>query len=71
MLVGQQRLEDAGYAQNEIINELDDGESTLDIEIQLAPWITTKNFVLATQVIFFIFIFFFFMIFLLLNIIYV
>lgn len=49
MLVGQQRLEDAGYAQNEIINELDDGESTLDIEIQLAPWITTKNFVLATQ----------------------
>jgi len=50
MLVGQQRLEDAGYAQNEIINELDDGgESALDIEIQLAPWITTKNFVLATQ----------------------
>ncbi|ORX43423.1 hypothetical protein BCR36DRAFT_361137 [Piromyces finnis] len=49
MLVGQQRLEDAGYAQNEIINELDDGESSLDIEIQLAPWITTKNFVLATQ----------------------
>jgi len=54
MLVGQQRLEDAGYAQNEIINELDDGESTLDIEIQLAPWITTKNFVLATQVMIYI-----------------
>jgi len=54
MLVGQQRLEDAGYPQNEIINELDDGESTLDIEIQLAPWITTKNFVLATQVMIYI-----------------
>jgi transcription initiation factor TFIID subunit 1 len=50
--VGQQRLADAGYGTGEIQMEDDadqDGESILDDEVQLAPWNTTKNFILATQ----------------------
>jgi hypothetical protein len=47
MQVGQRHLQDAGYG---ITNEVkDDDESNLSIEQQLAPWITTKNFLLATQ----------------------
>lgn len=47
MQVGQRHLQDAGYS---FSNEVkDDDESNLSIEQQLAPWITTKNFLLATQ----------------------
>ncbi|KAJ3276830.1 hypothetical protein HDV01_002885 [Terramyces sp. JEL0728] len=49
-LVGQQRLHDAGYGLEDFREiEDDDGEneSHLDIELQLAPWITTKNFMIA------------------------
>ncbi|KAJ3316030.1 hypothetical protein HDV04_000239 [Boothiomyces sp. JEL0838] len=49
-LVGQQRLHDAGYGLEDF-KEIDDddgeNESHLDIELQLAPWITTKNFIIA------------------------
>ncbi|KAK9762040.1 hypothetical protein K7432_012591 [Basidiobolus ranarum] len=52
MLVGQRHLQDAGYGKSadgeEETNE--DSESKLDIEEQLAPWITTRNFIYATQV---------------------
>jgi transcription initiation factor TFIID subunit 1, fungi type len=45
MQVGQRHLQDLGYS-----NETGEGdESNLTVEQQLAPWITTKNFLLATQ----------------------
>ncbi|KAL0951477.1 hypothetical protein HGRIS_008165 [Hohenbuehelia grisea] len=47
MQVGQRHLQDAGYSQ--AAEAADDDESNLSIEQQLAPWITTKNFILATQ----------------------
>ncbi|KAF9437750.1 hypothetical protein BGZ76_011280 [Entomortierella beljakovae] len=50
MLVGQRYLQDAGYgraADGEDDNE--DNEDNMDIEEQLAPWITTRNFINATQ----------------------
>lgn len=48
MQVGQRHLLDAGYGN--AAAEADDGDvSKLDIEQQLAPWITTKNFVNATH----------------------
>lgn len=47
MQVGQRHLQDLGYGRGA---EAEDGdESKLDIEQQLAPWITTKNFMNATQ----------------------
>jgi len=61
-LVGQQRLRDAGYGSGDIEGKIQgiekgddrDGDDTtensaLDIELQLAPWITTHNFVQAVQ----------------------
>ncbi|GLB35948.1 putative protein of unknown function (DUF3591) [Lyophyllum shimeji] len=47
MQVGQRHLQDAGYSQVSDVAEGD--ESKLSIEQQLAPWITTKNFLFATQ----------------------
>lgn len=47
MQVGQRHLLDAGYTGAEAGDEAD--ESKLTIEQRLAPWITTKNFLLATQ----------------------
>lgn len=47
MQVGQRHLQDAGYSQAADVAEGD--ESNLSIEQQLAPWITTKNFLFATQ----------------------
>ncbi|KAF9917575.1 hypothetical protein BX616_000573 [Lobosporangium transversale] len=51
MLVGQRYLQDAGYGK--AADGEDDGnedyESNMDIEEQLAPWITTRNFINATQ----------------------
>ncbi|KAF9364515.1 hypothetical protein BGX34_001286 [Mortierella sp. NVP85] len=51
MLVGQRHLLDAGYGKaadgEDDANE--DNEANMDIEEQLAPWITTRNFINATQ----------------------
>ncbi|KAF5312301.1 hypothetical protein D9619_002925 [Psilocybe cf. subviscida] len=47
MQVGQRHLQDAGYSHAADVAEGD--ESNLSIEQQLAPWITTKNFLFATQ----------------------
>ncbi|GAA6041854.1 hypothetical protein JCM8097_004508 [Rhodosporidiobolus ruineniae] len=48
MQVGMRTLQDAGYANGaEEGNAKDDDDSKLDIEQQLAPWITTKNFINA------------------------
>ncbi|KAF8516697.1 TAF1 transcription initiation factor TFIID subunit TAF1 [Hysterangium stoloniferum] len=47
MQVGQRHLQDSGYAGAEAGDEGE--ESKLTIEQRLAPWITTKNFLLATQ----------------------
>ncbi|KAI0066428.1 hypothetical protein BV25DRAFT_1820368 [Artomyces pyxidatus] len=47
MQVGQRHLQDAGYSGT--TDAKDDDESNLSIEQQLAPWITTKNFLFATQ----------------------
>ncbi|KAG0331886.1 hypothetical protein BG000_010518 [Podila horticola] len=51
MLVGQRHLLDAGYgkAADGEEDNADDNESKMDIEEQLAPWITTRNFINATQ----------------------
>ncbi|KIY67523.1 TAF1 transcription initiation factor TFIID subunit TAF1 [Cylindrobasidium torrendii FP15055 ss-10] len=48
MQVGQRHLQDSGYSQN-AEGSADGDDSNLSIEQQLAPWITTKNFLLATQ----------------------
>lgn len=47
MQVGQRHLQDSGYSGTD--TAADDDESNLSIEQQLAPWITTKNFLFATQ----------------------
>ncbi|KAF8640571.1 hypothetical protein AX17_000233 [Amanita inopinata Kibby_2008] len=47
MQVGQRHLQDAGYSQAADVSDGD--ETNLSIEQQLAPWITTKNFLFATQ----------------------
>lgn len=47
MQVGLRHLQDAGYGKAEEGGAGDD-DSKLDIEQQLAPWITTKNFINAT-----------------------
>ncbi|KDQ63334.1 hypothetical protein JAAARDRAFT_29354 [Jaapia argillacea MUCL 33604] len=47
MQVGQRHLQDLGYSQAAEATDGDD--SNLSIEQQLAPWITTKNFLFATQ----------------------
>lgn len=52
MQVGQRHLQDAGYSQAaDAVEEKDDkdDQSNLSVEQQLAPWITTKNFLFATQ----------------------
>lgn len=46
MQVGQRHLQDAGYS---LADVAEGDESNLSIEQQLAPWITTKNFLFATQ----------------------
>jgi len=47
MHVGQRHLQDSGYSQT--ADNIDEDDSNLSIEQQLAPWITTKNFLFATQ----------------------
>jgi len=48
MQVGQRHLQDSGYS-GAAETAPDGDESNLSIEQQLAPWITTKNFLFATQ----------------------
>jgi hypothetical protein len=48
MQVGQRHLQDLGYSQTAEGGAGED-DSNLSVEQQLAPWITTKNFLLATQ----------------------
>ncbi|KAG7098967.1 hypothetical protein E1B28_000855 [Marasmius oreades] len=47
MQVGQRHLQDSGYG--ETADSADGDEAHLSVEQQLAPWITTKNFLYATQ----------------------
>lgn len=47
MQVGLRTLQDAGYTNGAEEGGAGDDESKLDIEQQLAPWITTKNFIHA------------------------
>lgn len=47
MHVGQQHLEDAGYAKT--VEDDDDENEGMSIEEQLAPWNITRNFINATQ----------------------
>ncbi|KAK7059188.1 hypothetical protein VNI00_001815 [Paramarasmius palmivorus] len=47
MQVGQRHLQDSGYS--ETAENADGDEANLSVEQQLAPWITTKNFLYATQ----------------------
>lgn len=49
MQVGQRHLLDSGYGKAGAEAEDGGDESKLDIEQQLAPWITTKNFMHAMQ----------------------
>ncbi|KAG6333706.1 hypothetical protein ID866_5389 [Astraeus odoratus] len=49
MQIGQRHLQDAGYSQTTDVDGDEEGESKLSVEQQLAPWITTKNFLFATQ----------------------
>jgi hypothetical protein len=59
MLAGQQWLKDAGYAAiglgDDDEGDEDDGgaaaavKESIDIELQLAPWVITRNFYLASQ----------------------
>ncbi|KAJ3098038.1 hypothetical protein HK100_005200, partial [Physocladia obscura] len=50
---GEQRLKDIGYANLDLTGNGDDGEeqeeSSMDVEIQMAPWISTKYFVMTIQ----------------------
>lgn len=48
MQVGLRHLSDAGYGATAEEGGAGDDDSKLDIEQQLAPWITTKNFINAT-----------------------
>ncbi|KLO20695.1 hypothetical protein SCHPADRAFT_897954 [Schizopora paradoxa] len=48
MQVGQRHLQDSGFGET-AENVKDEDEGKLSIEQQLAPWITTKNFLQATQ----------------------
>lgn len=48
MQVGLRHLQDSGYAQTQESGAAGEDDSKLDIEQQLAPWSTTKNFIHAT-----------------------
>ncbi|OZJ06220.1 hypothetical protein BZG36_00761, partial [Bifiguratus adelaidae] len=47
MLFGERHLEDAGYGVTQ--DEEEEGDTTLEVEQQLAPWFATRNFINATQ----------------------
>lgn len=49
MQVGQQHLVDAGFSKDDDNSEEDDAKEGTNIEQQLAPWFTSRNFMHATQ----------------------
>ncbi|KAI5307335.1 hypothetical protein KEM56_007269 [Ascosphaera pollenicola] len=49
MQVGQQHLHDAGYDKDEESGDDDEGKEGEGLEQQMAPWKTTRNFLLASQ----------------------
>ena len=49
MQVGQQHLQDAGFSKGDDDSEEDDAKEGQNIEQQLAPWYTSRNFLNATQ----------------------
>jgi transcription initiation factor TFIID subunit 1 len=49
MLAGQRHLQDSGYGRSVEDDDNEESMSKLDIEEQLSPWITTRNFVNASQ----------------------
>lgn len=50
MLVGEQWLRDSGYAASLDYAAEDEDEDSVDIEVQLAPWTITHNFLQSSQV---------------------
>ncbi|KAI9143607.1 hypothetical protein BKA69DRAFT_1060407 [Paraphysoderma sedebokerense] len=50
MKAGQQQLSDAGYADNSAADNADvEDTSLLSVEQQLAPWMTSRHFLMASQ----------------------
>lgn len=49
MLVGERHLQDLGYGDVNDDDETGEGDSKLEVEQQLAPWFSTRNFINATQ----------------------
>lgn len=49
MLVGERHLQDLGYGDVNDEDEGGEGDSNLEIEQQLAPWFSTRNFINAAQ----------------------
>jgi len=49
MQSGQRHLLDSGYTQEVSQKDEDNDDSSMSIEQRLAPWITSKNFLHATQ----------------------
>ncbi|CAO3671258.1 unnamed protein product [Rhizopus stolonifer] len=49
MLVGERHLQDLGYGDVNDEDESGEGDSNLEIEQQLAPWFSTRNFINAAQ----------------------
>lgn len=48
MQVGVRNLEDSGYAKT-VEDDDEDGKDIMSLEQQLTPWVSTKNFINATQ----------------------
>jgi hypothetical protein len=48
MQVGVRNLEDSGYSKT-VEDDDDDGKDGMSLEQQLTPWVSTKNFINATQ----------------------
>ena len=53
MIAAEQRLKDAGYGEKSIIAQQDDDDEEtsmkLDVEVQVAPWNTTRAYILAMK----------------------
>ncbi|KAG1170192.1 hypothetical protein G6F70_008805 [Rhizopus microsporus] len=49
MLVGERHLQDLGYGDMNDEDETGEGDSNLEVEQQLAPWFSTRNFINAAQ----------------------
>ena len=53
MIAAEQRLKDAGYGEKSLLAPQDDDDEDtalkLDVEIQVAPWNTTRAYILAMK----------------------